>query len=76
MTVNGANAGLAGPQRSRVASSVVVFDGRVDRDAVSMTLALYANAVSFAGAAEPASPRSVATSGDRIGLCAAEPHSK
>jgi hypothetical protein len=52
VTVNGNSASLSGPQRSRVASLVVVFDQAVQLDPNALKLALHTNNVSFNGAAQ------------------------
>jgi hypothetical protein len=71
VTLNGNIQGLAGPQRSRVASVVVTFNQSVQLDANAFTLALHTNSVTFNGAAQPAGfgtlPASLApTSTDNI----------
>src|SRR6185369_8372384 len=53
VTVNGNLPSLAGPQRSRVASVVVVFDRAVQLDADAMTLALHTNGVTYNDVAQP-----------------------
>jgi parallel beta-helix repeat protein len=53
VTPNGNIPVLAGAQRSRVASLVVVFDQPVLLDADAMTLALHTTNVRFGGAAQP-----------------------
>ncbi len=62
VTINGNIAALAGPQRSRVASLVVLFDQTVQLDANAMTLALHVNNVTFNGVAQPAGCGSLPTS--------------
>jgi nitrous oxidase accessory protein NosD len=54
VTPNGDIASLAGPQRSRVASLVVVFDSPVQLDPNAFALALHTNNVVFNGIAQPA----------------------
>src|SRR5207344_2378156 len=54
VTPNANIASLAGEQRSRVVSLVVVFDQAVQMDANALTLALHANGVAFNGVAQPA----------------------
>jgi N-acetylneuraminic acid mutarotase len=54
VTVNGNIASLAGPQRSRVVSLVVVFDQPVQLDTNALTLAPHTNNVVFGGVAQPA----------------------
>jgi hypothetical protein len=53
VTPNANIATLEGPQRSRVASLVVVFDQPVQLDAGALTLALHQNNVRFDGVAQP-----------------------
>ena len=53
VTVNGNISGLAGPQRSRVASLQVVFDQAVQLDASAFALALHTNNVTSGGVPQP-----------------------
>jgi len=53
VTPNGNIASLAGNQRSRIASLVVVFDQPVQLDPNAVTLALHTNNVSFNGVLQP-----------------------
>jgi hypothetical protein len=53
MTVNGNIAALAGNQRSRVASVVLVFEQAVQLDANAVTLGLYTNNVAYNGVLQP-----------------------
>jgi hypothetical protein len=60
--VNGNIASLAGAQRSRVASLVVMFDQAVQMDADALTLALHLNNVTFNNVAQPDGYGSLPTS--------------